>query len=71
MKRWFTVGGAALGLVGMAIQIIKADATFSSVPGPFELLIQLVMLAVCIVFGAAVGFAIGWPIDMIRSKKKS
>ncbi|MEN6423993.1 MAG: hypothetical protein ABFE13_01415 [Phycisphaerales bacterium] len=71
MKWRFAIGGGILGLVWMVIALVRAYAAAPSMPGPFELVIQLFMLAVCTICGAAGGFILGCAADLVFRKDKT
>jgi len=71
MKWRFALGGGILGFVWVVIAIIRAYAAAPSMPGFFELVIQLVMLGTCGMFGAAGGFILGCIGDLLFRKKRT
>ena len=69
MKRRFAVGGGILGFVWIVIAFIRAYVAAPSAPGLFELLIQLLMLGVCTVCGAAGGYLLGCVADLVLRRR--
>ena len=66
-KRTFIIVGLILGLLCGVLLIIKAYTQFPSLPEPFELCIQILILG----FLGAMGLALGlyWPRERVRHFK--
>jgi Zn-dependent protease with chaperone function len=69
MKKRFAVGGALLGLAWGFYTQIMAYVASPGVPGPAELMVQVVILGVLGVCGAVAGFVAGVLADLISRKR--
>lgn len=69
MKWKCAVGGAVLGLGWGIVTLTGAYTVAPSLPGPSELVIQLLILGALTTFGAAGGFVVGWLVDLILGRK--
>jgi hypothetical protein len=69
MKKRFAVGGAVLGVGWGLYALVTAYMAAPGMPGPHELIIQLVLLGVPATFGAVGGFIAGWLVHLVLRKK--
>lgn len=69
MKRWFTLAGVVLGVVGGVALLVAAYTVAPSPPGLSELAIQLILIAVLGSLGGAAGFVVGWLADLAFRKR--
>ena len=71
MKWKVVVGGAVLGLGWGIVMLVVAYAEAPSMPGSFELAIQLFMLGMLATLGAAGGLVVGWLAGLIWGRKNT
>ena len=69
-KRTFIIVGLILGFLCGVLLIIKAYTQFPSLPGPFELCIQILILGFLGAMGLALGFIVYLITTLFRRERR-
>ena len=67
-KAVFGLVGMLIGLVAGVVALVNAYMYAPGVPGPFELMVQVALLALWGAILGGLGYGVGFVIDLLRRK---